>query len=259
MVAITHIPSPKMDKCQLTYVSRAKINYKRALAQHERYRRMLADCGADVIALDVNRDLPDCCFVEDTAIVLDELAIMMSMGAPSRRAEVPGIEAELQKHRPIKRIELPARIDGGDVVQVGRTLLVGLSSRTDAVGAMALEMAVRPMGYQVTTVPVHGCLHLKSACTALPDGRLLVNGEWIETNVLTGFSLTDVPAQEPAAADVLTIGQTVCIPASFNRTAEVVADLMFDVKTIDLSEFAKAEGGVTCLSLLLREFPARAA
>ncbi|HSZ56592.1 MAG TPA: arginine deiminase family protein [Tepidisphaeraceae bacterium] len=251
MLAITHIPSPAMQQCELTFLARAPIDYALAVEQHEQYCRMLGRCGAAVKVLDANRQMPDCCFVEDTALVLDELAIMMSMGAAARRGERPAIESELRKHRNVSRIETPALIDGGDILQVDRKLLVGLSSRTNAAGAAALQAIVEPHGYTVTAVPVLRCLHVKSACTALPDGRLLVNPNWIDVTALCGRDLVSVPPEEPAAANVRSIGQTVCLPVAFPRTAELIARRGFAVETIDLSEFAKAEGGVTCLSLLI--------
>src|SRR5262245_62087719 len=149
MIAITHVPSLNMEQCQLTNFTRAPINYGRAVRQHAAYCEMLRQCGAEVITLDINRDLPDCVFVEDTAVVLDELAVLCSMGTESRRAEPTGIGAELRKYREIHRIELPAMIEGGDVLRVGRTVFVGLSSRTNPAGARALDATVRRYGYRV--------------------------------------------------------------------------------------------------------------
>lgn len=249
-IALTHIPSSKMQQCELTYVSRAPIDYELAVEQHRGYCGMLRRCGAKVVVLDANRLMPDCCFVEDTALVLDELAIVMSMGAASRRGEGEAIEAELRKHRTVARMTPPALIDGGDVLRIGRELLVGLSSRTNAAGATALAEIVRPYGYTVTAIPVVRCLHLKSACTALPDERLLVNPTCIDTVTLQGLHYLKVPPQEPEAANVLSVGSTVCLPAGFPRTAELIDQLGFVVQTVELSEYAKAEGGVTCLSLL---------
>jgi dimethylargininase len=212
---------------------------------------MLRRSGADVHTLVVNRGLPDSVFIEDTAVVLDEVAVLASMGAPSRRAEPAGIEPVLCKYREVELIDPPATVEGGDVLRVGRTLLVGLSSRTNVAGMEALQAVVRQFGYEVRPVPVRRCLHLKSACTALPDGRLLVNPAWLEVRALEGFALVRVPNAEPDAANALVVGAHVCLPASHPRTAELVRGLGFDVQTIDLSEFAKAEGCVTCLSLLL--------
>jgi dimethylargininase len=234
-------------------VAAAPIDHDRAVLQHQAYCRMLRQCSATVRTLDVNRDLPDCVFIEDTAIVLDEVAVLTSMGAPSRRAEPAGIESELRKYRPVERIELPATIEGGDVLRVGRKLLVGLSSRTNLAGVKALDAIARRFGYEVTPVPVRACLHLKSACAALPDGRLLVNPEWLDARALEGFELVRVLDAEPDAANVLLVGQQVCLPAAHPQTADLVGRLGFTVQTVDVSEFAKAEGCVTCLSLLLAD------
>jgi dimethylargininase len=251
MLALTHVPSPNMQQCQRTYVAATPIDLSRAARQHEAYCRMLHECGAQVRTLDVNHELPDCVFIEDTAIVLDEVAVLTSMGAPSRRAEPVGIEPELRKYRKVERIELPATIEGGDVLRVGRTLLVGLSSRTNAAGVQALEAVVRRFGYRVVSVPVRQCLHLKSACTALPNGRLLANPDWLDAEALQGFELVHVPQAEPDAANAALVGANVCMPAAHPQTADLVRRLGFAVQTVDLSEFAKAEGCVTCLSLLL--------
>src|SRR5215475_6079577 len=139
LLAITHVPSPNLQAGERTYVGHTPIDAALALAQHGRYQDALRSCGASVITLDDNRALPDCVFVEDTAIVLDEVAVMMSMGATSRRGEPAAIEAALRNYRPIERVELPATIDGGDVVRAGRALYVGLSARTNAAGIAALR------------------------------------------------------------------------------------------------------------------------
>jgi dimethylargininase len=251
MIALTHTPSPNLEQCQRTYVAPAPIAYEFAVRQHEDYCRMLRRLGVDVHTLVFNRGLPDSVFIEDTAVVLDEVAVLASMGAPSRRAEPAGIEPELCKYREVERIEPPATVEGGDVLRVGRTLLAGLSSRTNAAGMEALRAIVGRFGYEVRPVPVRQCLHLKSACSALPDGRLLVNPAWLEVRALRGFAMVQVPDAEPDAANTLPVGMRVCLPAAHPQTADLVRGLGFDVQTIDLSEFAKAEGCVTCLSLLL--------
>jgi dimethylargininase len=201
--------------------------------------------------LDVNRDHPDGVFIEDTAVVLDEAAILASMGAPARRQEPAGVEPVLREYRVIRRIELPATLEGGDVLRVERTLLVGLTRRTNAAGAEALAALVRPYGYDVRAVPVRGCLHLKSACASLPDGRLLANTARLDPEALRGFEVLRAPPDEPGAANVALAGKTVLMDAAYPRTLELVRALGFDVRTVDLSEFAKAEGSVTCLSVLL--------
>ena len=251
-IAITNAPSPLLPQCELTHLERTPIDYAVAVRQHEGYKAMLRGCGARVHALDVNRDHPDSVFIEDTAIVLDEIAVLTSMGTASRRGEPAAIEPALRQYRPVERIELPATIEGGDVVQVGRTLLVGQSSRTNSEGAAALARIGQRYGYRTITVPVTGCLHLKSACTALPDGRLLVNSAWMDAGALAGFETVAIPPEEPAAADVAFVGQIVCMPSEHPRTAQLVESLGFEVRTTPLSELAKAEGAVTCLSLIFR-------
>jgi dimethylargininase len=255
MIALTRGPSPSMQACERTFVSPVAIDVGRAAEQHANYCRVLRECGAQVRTLEANERLPDSGFIEDTAIVLDEVAVLCSMGAASRRDEPAGIESVLREYREVVRIELPGTIEGGDVLRVGRKLLVGLSCRTNAAGIAALQTIVGRYGYEVTPVGVRGCLHLKTACTALPDGRLLVNSAWIDRAAIDGYELVQVPREEPWGANVALIGQSVLMEAAHDRTAGMISDLGFDVRTVDLGEFAKAEGGVTCLSLLLESGP----
>ena len=250
LIALTHLPSPNLQGGERTYIGRDPIDPALALRQHERYRDALRACGATVMLLDDNRNMPDCVFVEDTAIVLDEVAVMMSMGAESRRGEVPAIERALRAFRQIERVPLPATIDGGDVVRSGRALYVGASPRTNAAGIESLRNIVQPFGYTVTAVPVHGCLHLKSACSALPDGRFLVNPDWIDVRPLDG-PLLRVHNAEPFAGDVLTIDSSIIASDAFPETIAILRQ-DFRVIPVSVSEFAKAEGGVTCLSLVFR-------
>jgi dimethylargininase len=252
LTAITHLPSHNMQRGERTYVGHAPIDLALAARQHEAYRNALRACGAAVLTLDTNRDMPDCVFVEDTAIVLDEVAVIMSMGAESRRGEPPAIEATVQRFRPIDHVRLPATIDGGDVVRAGRALYVGASARTNSAGIDALREIVQRFGYSVTAVPVHGCLHLKSGCSALPDGRFLVNRNWIDVAPLPSAALVDVPSKEPWAGDVLSIDSTVIASDAFPETIAMLGGSGLDVIPVAVSEFAKAEGGVTCLSLVFR-------
>lgn len=251
MLALTHVPLPNLDHGQRTHVARRAIDYDLALQQHGAYCQMLRDCGAQVRTLDVNRSLPDSTFIEDTAIVLEEVAVLASMGTATRRAELAGIEPELRKYRELYRIEAPATLEGGDVLRLGRVLLIGLSSRTDTEGVRALEAIVRHYGYRVIAVPVQHCLHLKTACTALPDGSLLLNPHWLDMQALPELERVPIPEEEPWAANTLTIGSTVCLAAEHVRTADLLRQRGFHARTVNLSEFMKAEGGVTCLSLLL--------
>jgi len=239
-----------MQDYERTYVDDQPIDLDLALVQHEADREALEACGAAVTILGANLSMPDCVFVEDTALVLDGVAVMMSPGAESRRREPLGIEPELRKYRSIERVKLPATIDGGDIVVSGRSLFVGLSPRTNQAGVDALRSVLVPFGYSVTAVPVHGCLHLKTALSALPDGRFLVNADWIDASVLASDRLVPVPASEPWAGDVLIIGDRIIVSDAFPRTIELLSGLGWSVIPVSVSEYAKAEGGVTCLSLV---------
>jgi dimethylargininase len=251
MLALTHVPSPNMARCERTYVPDAVIDIGRARQQHAAYCGALRGLGCDVRTLDVNRDHPDCAFIEDTAVILDEVAILCSLSAPSRRDEPAAIEPALREYREAQRIELPATLEGGDVLRVGRRLFVGQSLRTNPAGIAALSAVACRHGYHVIGVPIRGCLHLKTACTALPDGSLLVNSAWIDPAPLVGNRLVEVPAEEPWAANVALVGDAVLAAACHTRTAELINRLGFSVHLVELTEFQKAEGGATCLSLLL--------
>jgi dimethylargininase len=243
-----------MNDCELSFAERTPIDNDLALAQHAAYRAMLNELGAEVIVVSSSDNLPDCVFVEDTAVVLEEVAIMASPGAPSRRGEIEAVEEALRLFRPIEWIRLPATLDGGDVLIVGRTLFVGLSARTNVGGVAALREIAEPRGYRVWPLEIHDCLHFKSACTALDDTTLIMNPSWLDQDSLNGlanrYRLVAIPPEEPFAADVLRISTRICLPDAHPRTANLIASLGYDVRTIDLSEFAKAEGGVTCLSIV---------
>jgi dimethylargininase len=253
MLALTHAPSPRMQHCQRTYLPWADVDGELAAAQHAGYCRSLADCGALVRVLNVSPDEPDAVFLEDTAIVLGEFAILCPMGAATRRREPAAMATLLAEYRELKHIQRPAMIEGGDVLRLGRTLLVGQSARTNPAGIAALHRVVAPHGYDVRTVKTAGCLHLKTACTALPDGRLLINPNWIDRAALADFELVSVPAGEPFAANTLPLGEKIILPAEHPQTAALLGQLGWQAVCVELSELLKAEGGVTCLSLLLAE------
>jgi dimethylargininase len=255
LVALTNVPSPLLHLGVRTFADEASVDHQLALRQHEGYREALRRCGCRVITLDVNRQHPDSVFVEDTALVLDEVAIMMSPGAASRRDEPRAIEAALRDFRPIVRVELPATIDGGDIVRHEKHLYAGASQRTNAAGIAALANLAGKYGYEVTAVAVHGCLHLKSACSALPDGRFLVNSDWIDVSPLPAGRLVEVPSSEAWAGDVLVIGERIIVSDAFPETADLLAWQGWEVLPVAVSEFAKVEGGVTCLSLVFDERP----
>lgn len=250
IVAITHAPSPKMAAAVRTFIDVEPIDLARVATQHAAYRAALERAGARVIELRTNLDFPDAVFIEDTAIVLDELAILTSPGTPSRANEPAGIEPELRKHRAeVARIEPPATLDGGDVLRVGRTLFVGSTGRTNAAGIESLTRLAGRHGYDVRPVPVTGCLHLKTACTALPDGTLLLNPRWVE---LADREFLPIDESEPHAANLVLLGDRIVMSSAYPRTLEKIRARGFDVDPVDLSELAKAEGAGTCLSLIFR-------
>jgi dimethylargininase len=249
LTAITRKVSPGFASCQLEYLRREPIDVARAEAQHRNYEAALERLGAHVVSLPTEPDLPDCVFVEDPALVLDEIAVIVRMGAESRRGESESLAAALARFRPVVRMSEPATLEGGDVVRMGRTLYVGLSRRTNAEGARQLAEIVEPHGYRVVPAQVTGCMHLKSACCAVSDDMVLANRALFDSSGLQ-CKVIDVPAEEPGAADVLRIGGVVLIPASFPRTAQLLEKTGFQVEALDVSELQKAEAGVTCMSLV---------
>jgi dimethylargininase len=252
IIAMTREPARTLDACELTYMEREPIDPDAAARQHRCYREALEACGARVVTLPPAEEFPDSVFVEDTAIVLEEVAVLTRPGVVSRRGEVSLIEAEVARLRPVVRVEPPATLEGGDVLRLGRTLYVGLSPRTNAEGADCLRRLVAPHGYDVVTVETRGCLHLKSGCSALDDETVLVNPEWVDASVFRGHEVLAVDAAEPWAANVLSVAGSVCVSAAFPRTAEMLAARGRDLRAVEVSEFAKAEGSLTCLSLLFR-------
>jgi dimethylargininase len=234
-------------------MDRAPIDYERARVQHAAYCEALRAAGAEVRTLPASPDEPDSCFVEDTAVVLDKLAVITSMGSPVRRSEIEAIAPELARYRPLARISLPATIDGGDVLPVGRRLFVGLSRRTSREGFEALAALARPYGYEVIPVQVNaGSLHLRTACTSIDDETLLLNPAWLDPTPLQGFRLLEVHEDEPWAANVLRVNETHCVSSSFPRTLERIERVHSNIVQLDISEFQKAEAGLTCLSLLFQ-------
>jgi dimethylargininase len=251
-IAITRGVSESITRCELTHLERVTIDFPRAVAQHASYERALEELGCKVTRIPSASDLPDCLFVEDAAIVLDEAAVLMRPGAESRRPEVPAVADALVLHRAVLALEKPATMDGGDVMVVGRSVFVGSSSRTNLSGIEQLRQAVAPLGYSLHPVSVSGCLHLKSAVTALDDRTLLINPSWARADQFRGFAFIEVDATEPSAANVVRVGRHLLYSAGFPRTLEKLHDRGYTVTAVDVSEIAKAEGAVTCCSLIFK-------
>src|SRR6266478_9782970 len=223
---------------------------EKARAQHHAYENALAELGARVISLPAEPELPDSMFVEDPALVLDELAVIFPLGTETRRREAASLAKAIGPFRKIETVNLPGTVEGGDILRVGTKLFVGLTARTNEEGVRQLRAIVQPHGYEVIAVPVTGCLHLKSAVTHLGRNVLLANRAWFDTTPLAGHEWIDVDPAEPHAANALELSGTVIFPASFPRTRVRIEARGFHVTPLDISELQKAESGLTCSSLL---------
>lgn len=250
LTAITRAVSSSVTQCELSYIERKPIDLEKARAQHHAYEALLTKLGAKVISLPEERDLPDSMFVEDPVIVLDEVAVICSLGTETRRKEASSLAAALEPHRKLVYIKLPGTLEGGDVLRVGRKLFAGLTQRSNAEGIRQLAVIGGQYGYDLTAVPVSGCLHLKSAVTYLGKNTLLGNRAWFQWKRLEGFDWVDVDPAEPHAGNALLIGETIVFPASFPKTRARIEAKGFRVESLDISELQKAESGLTCSSLL---------
>jgi len=250
-IAITRKVSPRMSECQPTHLRRARIDGGRAAEQHLAYEKQLEALGCEVRSLPAEAELPDSVFVEDAAVVFDELAFLARPGAESRRGEVESIAQALKPYRKLARIEPPGTLDGGDVLRVGKRVFVGLSRRTNQAGIEQMHALLPVYGYSVESVPVERCLHLKSAVTQVGEGALLMNPAWVDASAFRGLELIEVDAAEPFAANALLVKGVVVYPAAYERTRKRLAERGLGVVTVEVSELAKAEGGVTCCSLIL--------
>jgi dimethylargininase len=252
LIALTRAVSPAMADCELTHRPRTPIDVAKAAAEHAAYEEALRTLGCTVHQLPAGADMPDAVFIEDTAVVLDEIALVMRPGAASRRSEVNAVEEWLKHRRLLGRIEPPGTMDGGDVLVAGRSMFVGASSRTNAEGIEQLRRVVEYFGYTLAVVEVRGCLHLKSAVTALADDALLVNRRWVPESAFGAFALVDVHPDEPGGANIARVGDALLYSDAFPQTLERITARGYPAATVGVAEIAKAEGAVTCCSLLMR-------
>jgi dimethylargininase len=252
-IAITRGVSAGIAACELTHLERRPIDIARAQAQHRAYEQALTRAGCRVESLPALDDLPDSVFVEDVAVVLDETAIVTRPGARSRRPEADHVAPILAKYRRVSFIQEPGTLDGGDVLLLGRRLYVGRSGRSDDSGIEQLRAVAWPYGYTVTAVPVTGCLHLKSAITEVAPGVVLVNPAWVDTAVFGNVSVIEIDPGEPYAANGLLVNERLIYPTSFPRTRRRLEAAGIGIEPVDVSELQKAEGAVTCCSLVFSE------
>ena len=252
-IAITREVSRSIIQCELTHLARSPIDVARAQAQHHQYESALKQLGLAVLSLPEAPALPDSVFVEDTALVLDECAVITRPGADSRRSETEDIANSLAPYRrKLFHIQAPARVDGGDILQVGKHIYVGLSTRSDTNAIEQMQDFLQPFGVDLHAVIVTGCLHLKSAVTQVAENTLLINPAWVDKNNFRGVNFIEVDPSEPYAANAVMIGETIIYPTAFPKTQKRLDQAGIPMVTVDADELAKAEGAVTCCSLIFR-------
>lgn len=249
--ALCRAVSPAIADCELSFIGREPINVAMAHLQHMDYIASLQALGVNVIELPAEPNLPDSVFVEDTVLLFDELAVLTRPGAESRRVEVASVEAAFKNYREIiARITEPGTLDGGDVLRIGKKVFVGLSARSNQAAIDQLADILKPYDYKVIAVPMQNCLHLKSAVTALGDDTVLINPDWVEASYFSGYQHITVAESEPHAANVVRLGSAILMTSNFPETKALVQAAGFVVHTVDVSELQKAEGAVTCCSVL---------
>jgi dimethylargininase len=250
LIAVTRAVSPTLGNCELTHRARDPIDVAKAESEHAAYEDTLRSLGVTVVRAPAEPTLPDAVFVEDAAIVLDEVAVITRPGAVSRRPETESLASVLARYRPLVQIEAPGAIDGGDVMLIDRTLYVGLSSRTNREAIAQLATVLEEWDYEVNPVPVTGCLHLKSAVTQVGDTLLLLNERWVRPDCFGPMQRVMVAPEEPDAANALWINGAAVYPMHHPRTAERLDRAGVRVVPVPGAELAKAEGGVTCCSVV---------
>ncbi len=228
------------------------LDAARASAQQTAYAAALAGLGVELVALEADEACPDCCFVEDTAVVLGDAALVTRPGAPTRRAEVPAVAAALAARLEIHRMDPPATLDGGDCMRVGRTIFVGRSGRTNGAGIDRLAEVAAPRGFTVVPVAMPpGVLHLKTVCSPLPGERVLLAPGTLSPETFAPARVLLVPAAEAHAANVVAIGDRVLVAAGAPGTAALLEEAGLGVVAVDTSELRRADAALTCLSIVV--------
>lgn len=251
VIAITREVSSRFNECEITHIDRTPIDLDIARKQHHEYVQTLAKIGCQIIELDEEQDLPDSVFVEDTAFILPEVAVITRPGADSRKPETESIIQSLSSHRPLVHVVAPATVDGGDVLVLGKNIFIGMSTRSTPEAVTQLQGLLDNYGYTVVGVKLTDCLHLKTAVTRVDDNTLLINKNWVSPEHFTGFDLIDVDSSEPFAANCLPVKDVIIYPTTFPNTQKKLEQKGFKIVNVNLDELAKAEGAVTCCSLII--------
>ena len=250
LTALVREVPESINDCELTFLERRPIDLATARLQHAQYVALLTSLGAQVRYLPPLPKSPDSVFVEDTALVLDELAILLRPGAETRRTEVESTGDALRPFRKVMALEEPATLDGGDIIVLGRQIFVGATTRSNRSGAVALQDLVAEHGYLVRPVPITECLHLKSAATAIGDGAVVVNPAWVDPSAFGVDEVVQVDPGEPDAANAVRVGDVLIHAAEFPATRRRLEEAGYEVHSVPAGELAKAEGAVTCCSVV---------
>ena len=252
-LAITRDISPRFNECELTHIDRTPIDLDIARAQHHEYVSALAAIGCQLVELPAETDLPDSVFVEDIAFILDEVAVITRPGADSRKPETASIIQALTPHRTLVQVTAPATVDGGDVLVLGKNIYVGLSTRSNSAAIEQLQKLLGNYGYKIIGAEMTDCLHLKTAVTRVDDKTLLINKNWVSADYFTGYDLIEVDPSEPFAANCLPVNEYIIYPTSFPKTRAKLESRGYKIKSVTVDELAKAEGAVTCCSLIISQ------
>jgi dimethylargininase len=251
-IAITRKISPRFNECEITHIDRTPIDLDVARTQHQGYVNALAEIGCQVIELPAEADLPDSVFVEDAAFILPEVAVITRPGADSRKPETESIIQSLAPHRALVHVTEPATVDGGDVLVLGKNIYVGISSRSNEASVRQMQELLDNYGYKVTGVEMHDCLHLKTAVTQVDEKTLLINPKWVDTAHFKDFDWIEVDPSEQFAANCLPVNGQIIFPTAFPKTRAKLEARGYKVQAVTVDELAKAEGAVTCCSLIIQ-------
>ncbi|NOT03797.1 MAG: dimethylargininase [Anaerolineales bacterium] len=252
-IAITREVSSRFNECELTHIERTPINVDVARVQHREYVNALVGVGCQMIELPEEKDLPDSVFVEDIAFILDEAAVITRPGADSRKPETESIIRALSPHRALVHVTAPATVDGGDVLVLGKNIYVGLSTRSNSAAIEQLQNLLDHYGYKVIGTEMTDCLHLKTAVTRVDDNTLLINTNWVSPDYFSGCDLIEVDPSEPFAANCLPVNGQIIYPTSFPKTRAKLEAREYKIQAVTVDELAKAEGAVTCCSLIISQ------